>query len=369
MEKVIFEIETITPMFLAGNEQRLEHVKNRGDGEPEEAWHIRKELRAPSIRGLLRYWQRALIGGVVSPWQEVKIKEEAVFGSTDNSSAVNVRFLGSPQSLQSDPNIWNGMGDPGKKYLLWSMDKSGTDDFKAARYYYPPQTKLKLMLSVKGNGEEAQEKLNQAVATFWLLTYLGGIGSRSRRCAGSLTARVNNDGSMYTLPNELLSLFEPVDGAEALQKRLAMGIKTARNQYGFKGKVEQTTQQFDTLTKNACSIWVFQKHQTPWRQVDYAMDDIGKSLRDYRKNIKPVEKRKIFGLPINSEKMPPEYKNMRMASPLLLSLSQLKNGDYVGIAVLFKTLDKDKSQPDYSLIERLIKEQFPYNWPVWEVQL
>src|SRR3989442_8725717 len=361
MEKVTFEVETLTPMFLAGNDQRLEHVKNREDGEPEEAWHIRKELRAPSIRGLLRYWQRALIGGIVSPWQEVKNYEEAVFGATDNSSAVNVRLLGQLPSPQLDTNIWNGGGGAGKDYLLWSMDKSGevttdTDNFKAARYYYPPQTKFRVMLSVKGNGEKAQERLNQAIAAFWLLTHLGGIGSRSRRCAGSLTARVTNDGSMYTLPNELSSLFNPVNSAKALQEQLAKGIVAARKQYGFEGEVEQTAQQFDTLTKKACSIWVFQKYQTPWRQVDYAMDDIGKSLRDYRKNIKPVEKRKIFGLPINSEKMPSEYENMRMASPLLLSLSQLQNGDYVGIAVLFKALDKDKSQPDYPLIERLIEE-------------
>lgn len=365
MEKVTFEVETITPMFLAGNDQFWGDVRNRENGEPPKAWHIRKELRASSIRGLLRYWQRALIGGIVSPLQEVKKYEEDVFGATDKSSTVDVRFLEHLPSLQPDLNIWDhGTHRPGENYLLWSMDKSGTDDFKAARYYYPAQTKFKLLFSAKGNGEESQDKLNKAIASFWLLIHLGGVGSRSRRCAGSLTARINNDGNTYELPNELASLFNPAESAEALQKQLVEGVKVARKQYDLDGKAELATQQFDTLTKNACSIWVL-KHQAPWKRVGDAMDDIGKDLRDYRKSIKPVEERKIFGLPLNGEKIPSQLKNMRMASPLLLSLSQLQNDEYVGVAVLFNTLDEDKNQPDYSYIEGFIKKF----WPRWKVGL
>jgi CRISPR-associated protein Cmr1 len=373
MEKVTFEVETITPMFLAGNDQFWGEVEDNGDDEPEGAWYIEGELRASSVRGLLRYWQRALVGGVVPTLDEVQRYEQKLFGATDCGSAVTVRLSApskAPELFRRKNYDRNYIAE--SDYLLWSMERSGKvsrGNFKAARYYYPPSTSFDVVLSVKGKGAETQEKLNKAIGTFWLLTQLGGIGSRSRRCAGSLTARITNDGSMYKLPSELSSLFNPVDSAKALQEQLAKGIVTARKQYGFEVKVEQTAQQFDILTKNACSIWVFQKDKTPWGQVDDAMNYIGKSLRDYRKNIKPVEKRKIFGLPINSKKMPLEYENMRMASPLLLSLSQLQNGDYVGIAVLFKALDKDKSQPDYPLIERLIEEKFPYNWPVWEVEL
>ena len=33
------------------------------------------------------------------------------------------------------------------------------------------------------------DQLQRAVAAFWLLTQLGALGSRARRCAGSLTVQ------------------------------------------------------------------------------------------------------------------------------------------------------------------------------------
>ena len=47
MQQVTFTLRTITPLFLAGADQTT------------------AELRAPTFRGLMRYWYRALIGGVV----------------------------------------------------------------------------------------------------------------------------------------------------------------------------------------------------------------------------------------------------------------------------------------------------------------
>jgi len=46
MKKLIFTLETITPLFLSGTDQSV------------------VELRAASIRGHLRYWYRALLGGL-----------------------------------------------------------------------------------------------------------------------------------------------------------------------------------------------------------------------------------------------------------------------------------------------------------------
>ena len=44
MQEVTFTLQTITPLFLAGAEQDS------------------AELRAPSFRGAMRYWLRALVG-------------------------------------------------------------------------------------------------------------------------------------------------------------------------------------------------------------------------------------------------------------------------------------------------------------------
>ncbi len=61
LKTIKLEIETITPMFLSGAEQGS------------------AELRAPSIKGLLRYWWRAL-----HPTSNIEIlreKENNIFGS------------------------------------------------------------------------------------------------------------------------------------------------------------------------------------------------------------------------------------------------------------------------------------------------
>jgi len=58
MKKLSFMLETITPLFLSGNDQTT------------------VELRAASIRGHLRYWYRALLGGlgVVQSFRRSKSK-------------------------------------------------------------------------------------------------------------------------------------------------------------------------------------------------------------------------------------------------------------------------------------------------------
>src|SRR5438876_480025 len=72
MQEVTFEVETITPLFLAGADQ------------------TKAELRAPSFRGEMRYWLRALVGGLVGTDQEgltkVRDAETLVFGATDQGS-------------------------------------------------------------------------------------------------------------------------------------------------------------------------------------------------------------------------------------------------------------------------------------------
>ncbi len=68
MQEVTFTLQTITPLFLAGADQ------------------TKAELRAPSFRGVLRYWLRALVGGLVGAddtgLRQVIEVEADVFGTT-----------------------------------------------------------------------------------------------------------------------------------------------------------------------------------------------------------------------------------------------------------------------------------------------
>ncbi|HHM20795.1 MAG TPA: type III-B CRISPR module RAMP protein Cmr1, partial [Bacteroidetes bacterium] len=75
MEKITFTCETITPMFIAG-----------ADGKT-------PELRAPGIKGALRFWWRAVNGHL--SLKELKKREAEIFGGTDPArrSRVVVRVL------------------------------------------------------------------------------------------------------------------------------------------------------------------------------------------------------------------------------------------------------------------------------------
>ncbi len=336
MQEVTFTLQTITPLFMAGTDQAA------------------AELRAPSFRGLMRYWLRALVGGMTgtdrSGLEEVMKAETRVFGATDTGSAVAVRvsnISSEPKEFTERTSIpvggqWQATG---KDYLLWSMARSGKEgkNFKPARWYFAPGTRFQVTLSTREKGDR---RLQQAIASFWLLTYLGSVGSRSRRCAGSIMVQsVQGNTTDFR--------FEKARNVEDLQTMLKQGIELARQAYNIKPQPVSDAK-FDILAPDTCSIHILYDARQPWLTPDAAMKAIGESLQDYRRKITPLWKRKIFGLPLR------DVSKDRRASPLLLRLTEIQGNQgkrYVGIAVLFKTTGKDPtgsfvSTKDYDLIEQ-----------------
>ena len=78
-----FEIETVTSLLVGGSNPQ------------------QPEIRAASFRGALRFWLRALLGGVLDDGPDKIFQcESQVFGSTDYASPVAVRL--EPHDLGSD---------------------------------------------------------------------------------------------------------------------------------------------------------------------------------------------------------------------------------------------------------------------------
>jgi CRISPR-associated protein Cmr1 len=333
MRQVTFTLRTLTPLFLAGADQTA------------------AELRAPSFRGLMRYWQRALVGGLAPDLDTVRKIEAAVFGATDKGSAVSIRVSAvsnEPEEFTEKISVRSGgkRQATGKGYLLWSMAKSGRiekGNLKPARWYFPPGTSFQVTLSAHDTNATA---LKQAIAAFWLLTHLGGIGSRSRRCAGSLAVQAVNGDSPAALP------FGVPENGQALKLQIEQGIKEAvsiAEETHHLRRLPVRPGQFDTLAPGTCRVWILQDEQ-PWPSAEIAMQRLGENLQHYRSHI-ALERRKIFGLPL-----PPIIFNKRRASPLLLRVAELQGKRYAGIAVLFKTVGNDIRMKDYTLIEDWINE-------------
>lgn len=332
MQEVTFSMRTLTPLFLSGADQ------------------TQAELRPPTFRGLMRYWLRALVGGLAGTdkhgLEQVIAAEIAVFGATDIGSAVSIKVseaTSEPKEFTEQISVrvggkWQATG---KGYLLWSMARSGRADkgnLKPARWFFPPGTRFQVTLSTRDGNET---KLNQAIAAFWLLTHLGSVGSRSRRCAGSLAVQVVGSN-----PTDLS--FNTPENAQVLKQQIEQGIKDARKLYKTEKRPIREAQ-FDVLAQGACRIWILQDEQ-PWQSTELAMQRLGEKLQDYRSHIS-IGRRKIFGLPL-----PPIIFNKRRASPLLLRVAELQGNRYVGVAILFKTAGSDVFMEDYKLIENWANE-------------
>lgn len=332
MQEVTFELQTVTPLFLAGADQST------------------AELRPPTFRGLMRYWYRALAGGIVGTdgngLKLVAEQEANIFGATDKGSSVIVTI--NPNDVKPIP-FSKGLKQ-GVNYLFWSISLGNNKQ----RKQIPQGKTFWLTLSTRSEDEKS---LKQAIAAFWLLTHLGGIGSRSRRCAGSIMASVvkNCETTSEKIASPIKGLpFQESVSIKALQVHLQQGIRTARDLCKLP-TLSSHYARFDAIDKNTCKIWIlYGEDGQAWNEANEALNVIGTNLQDYRSIINPLEKRKIFGLPLKN------YSG-RHASPLLLRITKLQGDKYVGIAVLFKTLWQEKERvpfSEYETIEGWIA-QFP----------
>ena len=151
METITFRCKIITPMFLAGADGRT------------------PELRAPSIKGALRFWWRAVHGHL--SLDKLRKQEMEIFGGTgpgDNGGRRSRLIIRIP--LQSDLNTYPELLVPHKPFM------------KAPAIQ--PGSKFDVMLSLTrglhGFG------LGHLKSLFELTCILGGFGKRVRRGMGSV---------------------------------------------------------------------------------------------------------------------------------------------------------------------------------------
>lgn len=140
METITFTCKVITPMFLAG-----------ADGQT-------PELRAPSIKGAMRFWWRAMHGHL--PLGELHDKEGRIFGDNANRSCFTIRIANRIVTTEQFKPV------PHKDYKISAIQ---------------PESSFDVVLGLMGNRELSFDQLS---ALFELCAVLGGFGKRSRRAMG-----------------------------------------------------------------------------------------------------------------------------------------------------------------------------------------
>lgn len=180
METVTFNCRFITPAFLGGADPR---------GTP--------ELRAPSIKGALRFWWRAQAG--ISDIQKLRERESLIFGGVEGQEKAKKASF-SIRVVHDDFDLGNQLPRSviptkvkGKeiKVNIFEYLAYGTFDYVKGtnRSFVKPDQTFKVIMSF-----QTPKYINEVSSAFRLFALFGGLGNRNRNGFGSF--RIENDTSV-----------------------------------------------------------------------------------------------------------------------------------------------------------------------------
>jgi CRISPR-associated protein Cmr1 len=276
IRKISFEIETITPMFLAGADQS------------------KAELRAASIKGLLRFWWRALQAESTNLLE----RESKIFGCSDEKiggSSFSIRIL---QNGIAPITIRFPNKDNIHKIMVTSKSRSKTFPINILEYlaYGPFDPKAKKLRPCIGAGV----KFNLTIAfhddsyitdifnALHCFSLFGGMGSRSRNGFGSFSITKTEGNVAGSI--EMVSPTTKYSG-DFMKKLFHRGL---------------TIQPYPSFTQGL-RIYCTKQLKNTW---DEALADVGKIYRDIRIGDKKLngsvfeskhnyQKRQYLGAPLD----------------------------------------------------------------------
>lgn len=141
-ESINLEFETVTPLFMYGADQN------------------QPEIRAASIKGMMRWWWRAVVAE--DDVKKMRYDESQIFGSTDKKSAFSL-YVRTDEKLRA---------------IQCRLLPHSTKRFKS------PAIPIGYGFDVK---IQSDSELKSASNAFEIAALLGGFGKRARRGFGSIT--------------------------------------------------------------------------------------------------------------------------------------------------------------------------------------
>lgn len=308
--QITLTVENVTPLFIAGADPR--HIENEG-------------LRPPSLKGLMRWWFRAIMGGMVS-LSDLKKLEREIFGFTDKKASINVISI--TRSKPSEINV-----SPQLKYLWFSINMQKRKGQRLC--HYAPNSRFEVTIY---SSEERCLKI--ALGCLWALIYVGGIGSRMRRGAGSLkVVKISKD----VIYNFIFNGNTINDARNFMEENLKKIFESFRGYAGERYK-PQSDPKFAVLSKKHAEIVFVRKPFDKWEQ---ALETISSEYQQFRRR-KKLEYRYTFGLPIITH---PRFRNLRQGSPLFIAIMDL-NGKYALRLVKFYTSIHHDFYPRMNFLEQ-----------------
>jgi CRISPR-associated protein Cmr1 len=299
MKTIIFECEVITPMFLAG-----------ADGTT-------PELRPASIKGALRFWWRAMNGHLVGEKGDLtalKEREAEIFGGSYKDAEGKEMALRSKiviRVISKDVHTHQfGRVSMNIKYLAYGSEE---------RKFIDVGSTFDVKILINGNNSLDIEKTAEEVKTaFSLLTYFGGLGSKSRNGFGSF---FSSNIFSYQKMKEKISLIN--------------------NDYlSFTSFSNQC--QIYLVTNDNISIW------------EDAIKELSDIYKNYGKNSVPKNQRLHIGAPYKGQSPPDRHSKL-----FLMSVFKENIDDNYKCVITYLPYDY---LTDYPEIDKVQKDNAVKSW-------
>lgn len=289
------------------------------------------EIRAPSLKGALRFWWRALHGGL--PLKELHQRESEIFGSAAENgrrSSFSVLLHGEEKAKVSAPWPDVKVPVPGKSFAINLFDyfAYGPRSFvkgggmTTVRQYLSPGTKFRCRFVFR-NHNHVQEVFRALAA----LSHFGALGSKSRNGFGAFSCR-KHKGEIPQL------------GALPLPQKLPDYSAFSQQSLYWE-------------TRNAYS------------DAKSAHAEVLKVYRDAKLKLEPRHddrKRRYLGAPINVKRLDKKSIQFRYAKPYFISVRRGSDNKYrAGILFLPHQIGlgmdaKDKNQLPQEEFTRVTQE-------------
>lgn len=164
MPRIQITVQNTTPLLIYGADNKDDRVNRNIRAEP--------ELRATSIRGILRYWLRAVLGSSINSVERIYEAESSILGSTDKGSRIQVRVARS-RSLEVERGL--------------TVLPAQTRGFNLTHTGFAPDGEFRITLSTHPLDSNILFVANSnLVKALFLMLHFGGLGRRARRGGGNL---------------------------------------------------------------------------------------------------------------------------------------------------------------------------------------
>jgi CRISPR-associated protein Cmr1 len=311
VENITLEVEANTPLFIAGADQA--HIEGEG-------------LRPPTVRGLMRWWFRAIMGGIVDV-KTLQEKENEIFGTT--SARSKIRILTS--TLDKPVRIDQIFALNKLRYLWFSIQMQRARGQRIS--CYPPGSKFSITLL-----SDNSDILGIAACTLWSTIYLGGVGARMRRGAGSFRVLKAEGAIKYC--NFSFKGTSINDLTNFLENNIGRILDTFKSYYCIPLKKPSVQPGFCVLSRKTSEIALI---SNLFSAYDIGLTEVSNIYQQFRSGRNkfgqritggiPRQDRVVLGLPIQRI-----YERDRFASPLHIGVMKVGTGYAIRLAKFYTSI-------------------------------